>query len=280
MLFPTWFGGTTKGLASLVGEGKIADSTKYFVITVDALGDGISSSPSNSKEQPGDSFPIFNIRDMVNTQYKLVTKTLKLKKLFAVVGGSMGGMQTFQWVVSYPNFMKKAVSWVGSPKLTSNDLLLWNAELLAIESGQKCGASNEMIMKTVGAFQYLNIVTPKYRVEHTTPEEFPEFFKKMARDFSKVFNADNWKSQLKAMLAHNVSANYNNDMETAMNRVKAKMLNIVSLQDHMVNPSAAIKFSKAIGAKLLELNNDCGHLGPGCEMNKVNKAVNEFFNED
>ena len=279
ILFPTWFGGNTAGLQSLIGSGKIADSTKYFVITLDALGDGVSSSPSNSKEQPDSKFPQFDIHDMVNSQYQFVTKYFKIKHVFCVMGGSMGGMQTFQWIVAYPNFMDKAVSWVGSPKLTSNDLLLWNAELLAINEGLNCNASEESIMKTVSAFQNLNIVTPQYRVEHTTPAEFPEFLKNMNKGFDKIFNPYNWKSQLLAMIHHDVSKPYNENMQKAASRVKAKLLNIVSLQDHMVNPTAAIAFGKLINAKTIELNNDCGHLGPGCEMGRVNKIVNEFLSE-
>src|SRR5208282_6571642 len=52
ILFPTWALGTTEQLLSNVGSNKLADSTKYYVILVDALGNGVSSSPSNSKLQP------------------------------------------------------------------------------------------------------------------------------------------------------------------------------------------------------------------------------------
>ena len=279
ILFPTWFGGNSAGLTGLIGPGKMADSTKYFVIAVDALGDGVSSSPSNSKLQENKEFPQFNIRDMVNTQYEFVTKALDLKHLFCVLGGSMGGMQTFQWIVSYPDFMDKAVAWVGSPKLTSYDLLLWNTELQVIDTELKCGAPGDAIMKTIADITDLNIQTPEYHVTHTKPEEFYEQLKKYQNSFSKGFNVYNWRSQLKAMIAHNVSAPYGDDMSKAASRVKAKVLSIVSLQDHMVNPTPAIEFGKLINAETLKLDNDCGHLGPGCEMDKVDKAVNKFLEE-
>ena len=64
ILFPTWFTGTTNQLLDLVGAGKLVDSTKYYVILADAIGDGVSTSPSNSAAQPHMKFPKFTIRDM------------------------------------------------------------------------------------------------------------------------------------------------------------------------------------------------------------------------
>src|SRR5215510_5258364 len=52
IIFPTWAGGTTEQLQSNIGPGKLLNSEKYFVIAVDALGNGVSSSPSTSKLQP------------------------------------------------------------------------------------------------------------------------------------------------------------------------------------------------------------------------------------
>ncbi|MHB1689043.1 MAG: alpha/beta fold hydrolase, partial [Ignavibacteriaceae bacterium] len=177
ILFPTWFGGSSKDLLNLTGPGMMADSTKYFVVTIDALGNGISSSPENSKLQPNGYFPLFNIRDMVKSEYILATKVLGLKHVFCIMGSSMGGMQAFQWIISHPDFMDKAVIGVGSPKLTSNDLLLWNSELLAIQEGLKCNASEESIKNTVTAIHALNLYTPAYYVDHVSTREFPKYLK-------------------------------------------------------------------------------------------------------
>lgn len=58
IVLPTWAGGTTEQLKSSVGPGKLVDSERYFVIAIDALGNGVSSSPSNSKLQPRMKFPV------------------------------------------------------------------------------------------------------------------------------------------------------------------------------------------------------------------------------
>src|SRR5258708_32064794 len=132
ILFPTWASGTTEQLQSNIGAGKLVDDSKYFVIAIDALSNGVSSSPSNSKLQPRMSFPKVTIRDMVNTQHEVLTRVLHLNHLQAVIGISMGGMQTFQWMVSFPDFMDKAIPIVGSPQLAPYDLILWQAQVDAI----------------------------------------------------------------------------------------------------------------------------------------------------
>ena len=56
IVFPTWASGTTEQAKSDIGPGKLFDSDKFFVVAIDALGNGVSSSPSNSKAQPRMSF--------------------------------------------------------------------------------------------------------------------------------------------------------------------------------------------------------------------------------
>src|SRR5690348_10423123 len=64
ILFPTWFSGNSGNIAQFVGADKMLDPSKYFIVAIDALGDGNSSSPSNSATQHGPDFPAFNTHDM------------------------------------------------------------------------------------------------------------------------------------------------------------------------------------------------------------------------
>src|SRR5215467_7321491 len=85
VLFPSWFTGKSGEIAAGLGPGSYVDTTKYFVIAVDSLGNGVSCSPSNSASQHGTEFPQFTIRDMVNSEFRLATEILQLKHLHAVM---------------------------------------------------------------------------------------------------------------------------------------------------------------------------------------------------
>jgi len=126
ILFPTWFNSKTDGVKSYVfNKHPLVDQTKYFVIAVDAIGNGVSTSPSNSATQKGKNFPRITIADMVRSQHLLLTKHLNVNQLHAVVGISMGGMQAFEWMGQYRTFMKKGISIVGTPHMTGADMALW-----------------------------------------------------------------------------------------------------------------------------------------------------------
>ncbi len=278
ILFPTWFGGKSESLMNHVGPGKLADSTKFYVITVDALGNGISSSPSNSAEQAGDKFPDITIPDIVNSQYRLLTEVLGLKKIYGMIGGSMGGMQVMQWIVTYPDFIERAIAYVGTPFLTSYDKLLWQTELNIIELAKKCDSSEKELIKAIAGLQTYALQTPAYRISKTGPEEFNEFINTTYENYAKIFNADDWASQLKAMMNHDITKSFNSSLEETASAVKAKVFIIVGTKDHMVNPTPSIEFANLLNAPLYKFENDCGHLAPGCEMEKFVEIVNNFFN--
>jgi homoserine O-acetyltransferase/O-succinyltransferase len=279
ILFPTWFTGTTAELVPLAAPGKIVDSSKYYVILVDALADGVSTSPSNSKSQPHMSFPQVAIRDMVNSQHQLLTQVLHIDHLKAVIGISMGGMQTFQWMVSYPDFIDKAVPIVGSPRLAPFDLVLWRSENRAImtDPDWKNGEyDSQPALELLAGFEGLALETPDKFNHDNTRETLPKWFAETKKEVAE-FDANNHIRQSQGMMVHDVSATFGGSMERAAAAVKAKVLVVVSATDHMVTPGPALEFARLLHAEVLELKNNCGHDAPDCDIEKLSPAIASFL---
>ncbi len=278
ILFPTWAGGTTEQLAGNAGPGKMADTSKYYVILVDALSNGVSSSPSNSAKQPRMQFPRITIRDMVEAEHILLTRVLGINHVRAVMGISMGGMQTFQWMVAYPDFMDKAIPIVGSPRLAAYDLLHWQAQIEAIVN-DPAWRGGDYTSNPARAAEYefgsILLTTPEYyNRTHTREQVMKEIAH--ARASSGGSDANNKIRQTEAMMALNVAAPFGDSLEKAAAAVRAKVLVIVGKRDHTVTPGPAIEFAQLMHAELLELDDDCGHQYGYCEDERVRKAVAEF----
>jgi homoserine O-acetyltransferase/O-succinyltransferase len=275
IVYPTWFGGTSESIIGLAG--RLFDTTKYCIIAIDALGNGFSSSPSNSNSQKQQLFPEFSIKDMVNSQYVLLTEVLELKQIHGIIGGSMGGMQVFQWVVSYPDFMKKAVAYVGSPRLTSFDLMLWNTEIMAINSWAENGGDKDELAELITTIHNLLITTPEHKNAQIPRENFDKYLNGIRNNFKKSFEPFNWKSQLIAMSLHDISVN--GSLEEAAQKITTDFFIIVGSQDLIVNPAPAIDFAEKYGFKKYVFENNCGHLAPGCEFETFSNMLRNFFDE-
>ena len=98
---------------NFIGPGKAIDTNHFSVLCANVLG-GCQGSSGPSSIDPrtgrpfGLAFPFVTIRDMVRAQ-KLLCDHLGLSSLYAVVGGSMGGMQVLQWGIEYPSFVRRLI---------------------------------------------------------------------------------------------------------------------------------------------------------------------------
>ena len=282
VVVPTWAGGTTEQLKSNFGPGRLVDSTSHFVVAIDALSNGVSSSPSNSRLQPRMRFPIFSLRDTVESQHELLTKVLKIDHVKAVVGISMGGMQVFQWMVSYPDFMDKAIPIVGSPRLAPYDLMLWQAQIEALQRDRDWQGGNYVANPARAldfAFGELLLTTPTDYNRHKTREQVFADLEKARKD-AKRFDANDKIRQVQAMMQLDVSRDFGGSLERAAKEVKAKVLVVVAKFDHVVTPGPATEFASLLGAKLINLEGDCGHLATSCESRRLNDAVTQFLATD
>jgi homoserine O-acetyltransferase/O-succinyltransferase len=113
---------TPEYVKNLFDPGKPLDARRYYLIFPDNLGHGSSSKPSDGMRA---SFPHYGYGDLVDLQHKLVTETLGIKHLRAILGMSMGGMNVWQWAEAYPDEMDGVMAVVSLPVKVSGRNLLW-----------------------------------------------------------------------------------------------------------------------------------------------------------
>jgi len=281
ILWATYLGGRSQDLLQYAGPNSILDTSSYFVIFVDSIGDGVTTSPSNSRTQPRMQFPEFTIRDMVKAEHRLVADVLHISHLRAVMGYSMGGMQTFEWVAAYPDFMDLGVPMNGSPQSTSYDKLLWTTQIDALESDPNWKGGNGTGPMTRGFLLYneigsLNLTSPAQRASQTSPKEFDAFLAETRRssigDARAVCDAIR---QRQAIMALDIPGEFGASLEQVARRTRAKLLVAISPQDHIVNPAPALAFANATGSAVLTLDSTCGHISLSCIS--VGPVVSQFL---
>jgi homoserine O-acetyltransferase len=204
---------------------------------------------------------------------------LHINHLKAVMGISMGGMQTFQWIVSYPEFMDKAIPIVGSPRLAAYDLLHWQTQIDAIvnDADWHNGDYTDNPARVAEAeFGALLLTTPGHFNQHTTRQQVAEMLAKAKQEKSGS-DANNKIRQVQAMMSLDVSEKFGGSIAAAAAAVKAKVLVISATQDHVVTPEPAFDFGRLLHAGIVRLEGNCGHIASNCEGPKVTAAVHAFL---
>src|SRR5689334_21812473 len=122
IVYPTPYSAHHSDIEWLIGPGKALDPDRYFIVVTDMLGNGLSSSPSNTPS-PYDRarFPSIAIRDNVAAQHRLITGHFGVERIALVVGWSMGAQQTFQWAVSYPQMVERIAPFCGTARTTPHN---------------------------------------------------------------------------------------------------------------------------------------------------------------
>jgi len=280
VLMPTSMHGNTAELTPLFGDGSsplhLVDTTRFFGIAVDAFGNGVSSSPSNSTAQHGTDFPHFTLRDCVRAQYRLATEVLHLQHLHAVTGISMGGEQTFVWAAMYPTYFDLAVPILGTPRETSFDLLTKQIQIDAIKMapGYDDGHyTSEPDLRLANLVDSLVVTTPKYRNE-LTPRDHAAAYIHWAES-SDHADANDRLLQLEAVRQLDVIGD--RTIAEAARAGGPNFLVIVNKYDHTVNPQPALDWAAAAGAPSYMSPVNCGHSMMNCDAAAVSSRVRGFL---
>ncbi|MBE9182957.1 alpha/beta fold hydrolase [Oculatella sp. LEGE 06141] len=135
IVYPTWYSGQHYDNEWLIGDGMALDPQNYFIIIPNMLGNGLSSSPSNTPQPYNKArFPNVTFYDNVRAQHSLVTEIFDIEKIALVVGWSMGAGQTYQWAVSYPDMVERILPFCGSAKTSLHNIVFLEGVKAALQA--------------------------------------------------------------------------------------------------------------------------------------------------
>lgn len=244
ILMVTAISGNHHRIDYLIGPGRALDPSKYFIIATDAIGNGLTTSPSNSPAQARMAFPRFLIRDMVTSQLMLMTEHLKIPHVLAVVGPSMGGMQALQWGVSQPDFMDSLVALVPLARTPAWSVVVMEASRKAIMLDPAWNGGNYTAPPANGIRLWRDILgflaarAPEmYRYQFPNQADVLPWLKAQEDAQIALFDANDWIYQTWAYDAHDVGTTpgMNGDYVKALRAIKAKTL-VLAGQKDLLNP--------------------------------------------
>ncbi|WP_336771448.1 alpha/beta fold hydrolase [Paenibacillus sp. MMO-58] len=233
IVYPTAFGDQHVQNEWLIGSGMALDPEKYFIIVPNLLGNGLSSSPSNTPP-PFDraNFPQVTVYDNVMLQHRLITEKFGIQKIVLVVGWSLGGIQAFQWGASYPEMVERIAPFAGIAKPWPHTFVVLNSLKAALLSAVGFDSS-KLDQLTFADMRAVGRVYAGWGLSHAFYRE--ELYREMGFDSLEDFVAGVWEDSFMKMDPHNVlamlwtgqhadiSANpsYNGDFDKALKSIKA-----------------------------------------------------------
>jgi homoserine O-acetyltransferase len=121
VLFPTYYTGTHRDNARIVGKGRALDPDRWFIVVPNLFGNGVSSSPSNHGPQSAADFPRVSIYDNVACQNRLLTEVLDAPRVRLCFGWSMGAQQAYHFAALHPECVDAVLAVCGSARTSAHN---------------------------------------------------------------------------------------------------------------------------------------------------------------
>ena len=261
----------------MIGPGKAFDTDRFFVVSTNLLGGcrgttGPSSADPATGQPYGPDFPVITVADMVRTQ-RAFLDTLGIGRLAAVAGGSLGGMQAFEWAILYPDQVDTVVA-IASTHALHPQGVAWNAIARsaimsdpAWQQGRYYGTGAAPgaglgVARMVGHITYLSAraLEDKFgrrlqfaddiRYTITEPEfEVESYLRHQADSFVRRFDANTYLYTSRALTYFDLARQYGGgSLARAVRAVRARTLLIAFSSDWLYPPSASREVAGALRA--------------------------------
>jgi len=296
VVLPTFYTGTHIRNEGFFGEGRAIDPSKYFIVSINMFGNGLSSSPSNSISiQSGPNFPFVSIWDNVACQKKLLTEHLGINNIALVTGWSMAGCQAYQWAAQFPKMVKAILPFCSSAKISNHNFVFLEGVKAALcaDSEWKNGNYSSPPIKGLKAFarNYAGWAFSQtfYREKYYQRigyKNIEDLLIDWENDHVKNWDANNLLAKLATWQAVDISSGplYENDFKKSLKSIRAKTIIIPCNQDLYFRPEDNFFEVEHIpNAEIRVYNSPFGHCvaNPGNDRNfeiELDKAIKDLLN--
>jgi homoserine O-acetyltransferase len=220
----------------LFGAGQLLDASKYFIILPDGIGHGRSSKPSQGLHM---RFPKYTYDDMVLAQYRLVTEKLGVNHLRLLMGTSMGGMHTWVWAYTYPDFMDALMPLASLPvAIAGRNRMLRKVAINLIESdpewknGEYAGEPHMGLSGAISSLIFMSSSPLQYQRRWPTRELADSMLDAMETRYFKALDAND--------LIYQLDASRNYDPSLHLDKIKAPLFAVNSADDQINPPELGI----------------------------------------
>jgi homoserine O-acetyltransferase/O-succinyltransferase len=222
---------------------KVLDPSRYFIVSVNMLGNGLSSSPSNAVPPfDGKRYPKVTLTDNVRMQHRLVTELFGIQKIALVYGWSMGGQQAYHWGALFPDIVERICVVCGSARTSANNLVFLAGIEAALKAdplwqGEWFAAPPERGLKAFARVYAGWVLSPAfYRQELYKAAGFPtleDFLIGAQERYWLQRDANNLLAQLWTWQKADISDNdmYRGDLGMALGAITARALIMPSETD-------------------------------------------------
>ncbi|QGU07888.1 Homoserine O-acetyltransferase [Corynebacterium occultum] len=276
ILITTWFSGTHQTwLQHYIGPGHALDPGKYFIVIINQIGNGLSTSPHNTSDPAitGSKFPRVSIGDDVVAQERLLREHFGIQQLYAVVGGSMGAEQTYEWAVRFPEKVQRAAPIAGTAQATPHDQLFTRvlAEAITVDPGYADGeytsneAVSEGLRRHARVWTLLGLSTEFWKQEYWRSLGFESKEQFISEFFEPLFAAMDPNALLTMAWKWgngDVARHTDGDLAAALGRIKAKVF-VMPINEDMFFPVRDCAAEQALipGSELRVIEHIAGHFG-------------------
>ncbi len=272
ILLPTFYTGTHVRNEGFFGPGRAIDPSKYFIVSVNMFGNGLSSSPSNTTSpQDGPSFPSVSLWDNVVCQHKLLTEHLGVKRLALVTGWSMAGCQAYQWATQFPEMVKAILPFCSSAKISPHNFVFLEGVKAALCADQAWNNGNYTSPPIRGLKAFARVYAG-WAFSQTFYREglykklgfktVEELFVDWENDHVENWDANNLLAKLATWQAHDISLGlpHNNDIKNALKSIRARTIIISCTEDlYFRYEDNAFEAEYISNSKLIPYSSPLGH---------------------